>query len=450
MLIPDSRPNILLVNPWIYNFTAYNFWLSPLGLLYAAALVRRHSNARLHFLDCLNRVPSDLGKTTPAKPDGRGPFLKTGIDKPSVLRGIPRKYSRYGIPISVFRDELARLPVPDVVLVTGTMTYWYPGVQLAVGLIRERFGSVPIVLGGIYATLCEEHARRTSGADVVVSGTAEKTLLPVLRKILGNAAVGEADIRSFPEMPRPDVGLLDDKTWLPVLSSRGCPFRCAFCAGPRLYDGFEQREPADVADEIAGHHRRFGTRHFAFYDDELLVNKARHVVPLLEEVARRKLPLAFHTPNGLHVREIDQPLAHLLRRAGVSSLYLSQESFDPRVIGEFCPKVEERDLERAMAYLEIAGYARPEVSVYLIAGLPGQSAESVMDGVRFVRKLGAKPRVAFFSPIPGTPVWEELVRRGTFLPDADPLLHNKLTFPYLWGDFTPDDFAALRGVLEDS
>jgi radical SAM superfamily enzyme YgiQ (UPF0313 family) len=139
-----------------------------------------------------------------------------------------------------------------------------------------------------------------------------------------------------------------------------------------------------------------------------------------------------------------------MKRAGVSSLYLSQESFDPRVTGEFCPKVEEGDLERAMSYLEIAGFARSDVQVYLIAGLPGQSAESVMDGVRFVRKLGAKPRVAFFSPMPGTPIWEELVRRGTFSADADPLLHNKLTFPYLWGDFTPDDFTALRGVLEDS
>lgn len=445
-----NKPDILLINPWIYDFTAYNFWLSPLGLLYVAALIRRHSNARLHFLDCLRRARPDFGKAAPVKPDGRGPFLKTEVDKPPLLRGIPRKYSRYGIPVPTFRDELGRLPVPAVVLVTGTMTYWYPGVQLAIELVRERFGSVPVVLGGIYATLCEKHARRSSGADVVVSGPAEKTLLPVLGKILGDGAVGEADIRSFSAMPRPDVGLLDDKTWLPVLSSRGCPFRCAFCAGPRLYDRFEQRDPADVTDEIAGHYRRFRTRHFAFYDDALLVNKARHVVPLLEEVARLKLPLVFHTPNGLHVREIDQPLAHLFKRAGVSSLYLSQESFEPRVIGEFCPKVEEGDLARALAYLEIAGFARSEVNVYLIAGLPGQDIENVIEGVRFVRKLGAKPRVAFFSPIPGTPVWDELVRRGTFLPDADPLLHNKLSFPYLWGEFTADDFTELRGVLEDS
>ena len=348
----------------------------------------------------------------------------------------------------MFEDELSRLPVPDAVLITCTMTYWYPGVQLAVELVRKRFGSVPIILGGVYATLAAEHARRHSGADIVISGPAENEILPALRNILGDSVIREAKYPRFEDLPKPAMDLLRDNSWLPVLTSRGCPYRCAFCAGPLLFTGFEQREPASAAAEIAEAFVCFGTRNFVFYDDALLLNKRNHAIPILEEIARKKLPLSFHTPNGLHVREIDQDLANLFKKAGVSSIYLSQETFDERVIGESCPKVEAGDLEKALVCLESASYLPEQINVYLIAGLPGQSAANIVDSVRRVRSLGAKPRLAFFSPIPGTPIWDELVHAGKMRADADPLLHNKMTFPYLWGDFSAADFAALRSVLE--
>ena len=446
--IRPGPPDLLLVNPWIYDFTAHDFWLKPLGLLYIAAIVRSNSSARLHFLDCLDRFHPGLAKPQKSKPDGRGPYPKEEVPKPEVLRAVPRKYSRYGIPPALFEDELSRLPVPDAVLITCTMTYWYPGVQLAVELIRKRFGSVPIILGGVYATLVREHARRHSGADIVISGPAENEILPALRNILGDSVIRETKYPKFGNLPKPAMDLLRDKGWLPVLTSRGCPYRCAFCAGPLLFNGFEQREPASAAAEIEEAFALFGTRNFAFYDDALLINKKNHAIPVLEEIVRKKLPLSFHTPNGLHVREIDQDLAHLFKKAGVSSIYLSQEMFDERVISESCPKVEAGDLEKALACLENAGYPREEINVYLIAGLPGQSAASIVDSVRRVRSLGAKPRLAFFSPIPGTPIWDELVHAGKMKADADPLLHNKMTFPYLWGDFSAADFAALRSVLE--
>lgn len=448
----NCRPNILLVNPWIYDFTAYNFWLSPLGLLYVAAILRKYSKARLFFLDALNRAHPALPKALKSRPDGRGPFLKTEVAKPDVLKRVPRKYSRYGIPLDVFEAELARLPVPDAVLITSGMTYWYPGVELVVEIVRKRFGSVPIVLGGIYATLSEAHARSRSGADIVIAGPAEGSILRLMRDVLGDGAIREDDAISpfFSGLPRPAVDVLNDKTWLPVLSSRGCPYRCVFCAVQRLFPGFERCDPSDVADEIADSHRRFGTRHFAFYDDALLLDRDRHAVPLFENLAKLNLPLSLHMPIGLHVREIDRDLARVFKRAGVTSLYLSQESFDAHIIRESCPKVGEGDLERALGYLEEAGYARSGVSVYLLAGLPRQTVESVVDSIRRVRSLGAVPRLAFFSPIPGTPVWEELVRAGRVRAEMDPLLHNKLTFPYIWGEFSAEDFAAFRSVLQEN
>ena len=446
---PEPRKNVLLINPWIYDFTAYDFWLKPLGLLYVASILREQAEVNLHFINCLDRFHPMLEKGPKSKADGRGHFLKEEVTKPEILKAVPRKYSRYGIPVSVFKKELERIPVPDLVLMTCTMTYWYPGVQLAVELVREIFGAAPIVLGGIYATLAEDHARQFSGADKIITGPAENKIIPLVREIWGDGSVREAEFPSFNDMPCPAFDLLNNKDSLPLLTSRGCPFTCAFCAGPLLYDRFEQRNPEDVIAEIADHAERFGTRHFAFYDDALLLKPESHIIPILEEVVRRKWPVSFHTPNGLHIREIDQGMAHLFRKADVRSLYLSQESTDRNVIREACPKVAQGDLERAIGHLEKAGYRREDISVYLLAGLPNQDAASIKESVGDIRRLGAKPRMAYFSPIPGTRIWQELVDRGRLKKDADPLIQNKMAFPYLWADFSPEDFRDLQDLLNE-
>jgi radical SAM superfamily enzyme YgiQ (UPF0313 family) len=440
--------NILLINPWIYDFTAYDFWLRPLGLLYVASILRKHTNFRLSFIDCLDRNHPLLPKKMKAKADGRGPFPKEEVVKPVILKNIPRKYSRYGIPISLFLQELNHVSSPDLVLITCTMTYWYPGVQLVVELVRQKFGRVPIVLGGIYATLMPWHARSSTEADFVVQGPAEKKIFSVLKEALGEGSIPEIQIDAFGEVPWPALDMLRNQQDLPILTSRGCPFRCSYCAASLLYSDFEQRRPDSVADEMEYHHRQLQARNFAFYDDALLLNKKNHLIPLLKEIIKRKLPLSFHTPNGLHLREIDFELASLFKRANFQSLYLSQESFEERILAKASAKVSAKDLKKALENLERAGYRRNDINVYLMAGLPEQEISGIRESVRQVQQLGAKPRLAYFSPVPGTSEWNTLVGKGIFLKDADPLLHNKLTFPYLWGNFSPEDFESLNVLLK--
>jgi radical SAM superfamily enzyme YgiQ (UPF0313 family) len=439
--------NVLLINPWIYDFTAYDFWMKPLGLLIVASLIRRFTPHTVSFIDCLDRAHPGLKKIPAMKADGRGPFPKEELPKPAVLRGVPRRFSRYGIPVVVFEEELARAPKPDAVLVTSAMSYWYPGVQAVVDLVRRRFGSVPVILGGIYATLCPDHARAETGADLVVPGPAGEALFAALAAALDSGPSAAPDLSELDALPSPAFDLLRDRTWLPVLTSRGCPLRCSYCASSLLSAGFEQRPSASVLSEILENHARFGTRHFAFYDDALLSGKKGHALPLFEGLAAAARPLSFHAPNGLHLREVDGTAARLMRAAGVRSIYLSLESADEDLLRQRSPKASPGDLARALRELEGAGYDRRDVGVYLIMGLPGQGMASVEESVRFVRGLGATPRVAFFSPIPGTAEWTTLVRRGVLAGDSDPLLHNKTAFAYLKSDVPVAEFAAFKRSL---
>ncbi len=442
-----SKKNILLINPWIYDFTAYDFWIRPIGLLYIAALLKKHTNFVLHFIDCLDRHHPALVKKLRTKQDGRGPFWKEEVPKPRVLANIPRKYSRYGIPLKLFADELEHVGTPDLVMLTCGMTYWYPGVQAVVEQIRKKFGRVPIMLGGVYPSILPHHASAQTGVDVICKGPGETKIFSLINEILGDGTCPDLRIENLGRMSFPAYSLLRDKNSLPLLTSRGCPMRCSFCASFLLYEKFEQRDVDSVLHELEVLGKVHNAKNIAFYDDALLSNKKRHIIPILEGVVQKKLAFSFHTPNGLHIGEIDYELALLLKKAGFRSLYLSQESFEETLIQQSCPKVTPKDLRKALNHLERAGFKRKDINVYLMVGLPDQDVSGVREGILNVCNLGAQPRLAYFSPIPGTSDWEKIVSRRYLENDADPLLHNKMVFPYVWGNIAPDEFESLKKAL---
>lgn len=434
---------ILFINPWIYDFTAYDFWLKPLGFLQIAAIVRQATKAQVNFIDCLDRFHPKLKQNLPAKPDGRGAFLKEEVAKPEVLNFVPRRFSRYGLPLDLFKEELSRQPRPEAVLVTCGMTYWYPGVQEVTRQVRKLWGGVPVILGGVYPTLVPEHARRESGVDIVIQGPAENQVLSVLREILGNDLIEEREYKSLNDLPLPAYDLLRERSSLPILTSRGCPFRCSFCASHLLFNRFEKRQPGLVLADINYLIRHLGCRHLAFYDDALLLDSHAHIRVILRGIIEKGMMVRLHSPNGLHVREIDAELAQLMRQAGFGSIFLSQESFDSGWLSNASPKVSAGDLERALIHLEAAGFTRAEINVYLLVGLPDQDWAQVEDDVKRVISLGARPKLAFFSPIPGTQEWQRLVVQGGLKETSDPLLQNKMAFLFAQGE---EVLRRLKGV----
>jgi hypothetical protein len=77
-------------------------------------------------------------------------------------------------------------------------------------------------------------------------------------------------------------------------------------------------------------------------------------------------------------------------------------------------------------------------------GLPSQDVAGIRESIIHVQRLGAIPRLAYFSPVPGTKEWKELVEKGYLAQDADPLLHNKLAFLYLSAEVSPKELRSLK------
>ncbi|MBN1894476.1 radical SAM protein [bacterium] len=393
------------------------------------AVLRRAGYETL-LLDCLDRFHPALNRDSRLRSvracrDGTGHFIKEVIEKPTLLKSIPRRYGRYGIPLNLVRKLLAGFPEPDAIFVTSGVSFWYPGVVEMIALLKERFPAAPVALGGIYATLFPEHARHISGADVVVEGEGEKEALRLADHWTGkDSAAVESD---FPE---PDYSLYPVLKSAALLTSTGCPYRCPFC-GSHLLSGSRRRvrDPEKAAGQVLRLYTERNVREFAFYDDALLLNHHLHLDVILHHITSYQIPVRFHTPNGMHPRWIGRDLAVLMREAGFATLRLSYETRNPDRQKSMGLKVTDADLTAAVGHLTAAGFARSSLGGYVLMGLPDQEKEEILDSMLFVFSLGIKVSMASFSPIPGTQSWDNAVARGLLRPDADPLLTNNSIYP---------------------
>lgn len=440
-------PFFLLIQPWIYDFAAYDLWIKPLGLLIIASALRR-AGCGVHLIDCLCADHPDMrhfpGIRQPVRrEDGRGHLYRQEIDKPLCLAEIRRKYSRYGLHPDIFLKELRSLPRPDAILVSSMMTYWYPAVADCIRFAKETFPETPVLLGGVYATLCTEHARNHTRADLVLPGPFCPDMLLEIERAAGIHLFDH----SFDANLDPDCSLLHNHTAIPVLTSVGCPFRCPYCASSLLHPHFMQKDPSAVADFICYWYER-GATDFVFYDDAILVNADLHLVPMLQKIQEFDIHARLHAPNGLHVRYIDDRIASLMKDSGFTTLRLSLETIDPDMQQYIGAKVSEKDFSRAVSSLKRAGFTSENIGVYILAGLPFQKARSVERTVDYVKSFGLRPMIAEYSPIPGTPLWAESVRCSPFPIAQEPLFHNNSILPCRWDGFTLEDLNRLKRIAQ--
>jgi radical SAM superfamily enzyme YgiQ (UPF0313 family) len=426
-LLSDT-PHILLVNPWIHDFAAYDAWAKPLGLLTLAAILR-HQGCRLSYTDCLDRFHPRAPSVDLRARYGRGPYRKTLLPKPGLFPDVTRRFARYGIDPAWFREDLRRLPKPDLVLITSGMTYWYPGVQETIRELKRIFPQAPAVLGGIYPTLCPDHARRCSGADEIWVGPAESHLLTRVNVHTGWATAPRFDPQDPDTYPFPAFDLQRQIPYVPLLTTRGCPYACAYCASHLLQPRRLRRSPASVVEELIHWHRSWGVSDFVLYDDAFLAEREGHALPVLEAIVQSNLAVRFHTPNALHLRGVTPETARLMFAAGFSTLRFGLETAEFEDRRGLDHKVTAAEFEQALRWLRNAGFSSRQIGAYLLVGLPDQPTAEIARSIDAVRSAGITPVLAYYTPIPGTALWSQALASSRYDLSADPLYTNNSVLP---------------------
>jgi radical SAM superfamily enzyme YgiQ (UPF0313 family) len=441
--VKSKRFKVLLVNPYIYDVAAYGFWSAPLGLLYIGSILRENG-MKVSLLDCLTEQE---GKR---KEDGRAPFVKEKVDSPRAARGLGKRFRRYGMSRDEVASRLAGIEHPDLILVTCAMTYWYLGAAEMVEMLRKAFPDSRIVVGGTYAALCEEHAVRVmKGADLVVGATGGLdrfyTLLEEMKGESLSFRPGYDDITNFPYAA---FDLYQKRPYVPLLTSVGCLYGCAYCATPYLRQRIVRRQPKSVLRELMYWNEKEISR-FALYDDAFLAYASDYAKPLLTGIARLPFDVSFYNPNALNAALIDHELAGLLRSARFQEVRLgletANETFQRRTGG----KVNRDSFERAVDLLKEAGFSRQSIQAYVLAGLPGQRWEEVKNTIDYAARIGVTVHLAQYTPIPHTRLFQEWQHLARYPIAEEPLFQNNALFPFAWEGFEEEDMNALKAYARE-
>ncbi|HNW81625.1 MAG TPA: B12-binding domain-containing radical SAM protein [bacterium] len=386
---------ILAINPPVEDFTAYNLWAMPLGLFRIMEHYQKLGN-EVTYLDLLDgEYAGSEGAIQPVfRSWGRHSYWKRDIPKPPEIKFVPRKYNRFGATDAKIEQLLKNVDSPDLILISTGMTYWYRPVLQLIDMIKIKFRNVPIEIGGISATLMPEFFK--SEGVKVINGK-----YPVSDGITGT-----------------DNPFVNDLKFFPVNLIEGCPNRCAYCSSVIFNPKVKIKNIENQAEFLKNWNKITGLNDVAFYDDALLLNKGSYLIDFLERLPVGKF--RFHTPNGLHLKEVDENLCKVLKKHDFPQLRFGFETAFTR----FDSKTDIDQLKEKVEMLRSAGFAGEQMGVYLLCGLPGQTVEEVDKTIEIVAKIGARPYLSEFSPVPGTLLYGSHLKESLLDFDTEPLFQN--------------------------
>ena len=313
---------------------------------------------------------------------------------------------------------------------------------------RFREMGVPVILGGLGATLSPREA--AEHADAVVVGEGELVWPDVVDDLRNGTLQPRYDARprgpfdlSQAPMPRFDLLSPDRYPRFSVQTQRGCPWACEFCASSiRLEPRFRVKPVEKVIAEIRRLKELFGNPFIEFADDNTFVNRT-HAKALLRALAKEDL--SWFTESDLSIAQ-DEELLAMMREAGCKQVLIgfehpTQEALDgverranwkAKRVGEYAAAVER---------IQRHGIT---VNGCFVLGLDGTDARSGQDILRFVRDSGMYDvQVTYLTPFPGTPLWNRLAHDGRII---DPRATERCTLFDV--NFRPDRMSVSE--LEDA
>lgn len=308
---------------------------------------------------------------------------------------------------------------------------------------RYRNAGVPVVLGGLHATQCPAEAI-ANGASVV-RGEGELAWPDIVRDAERGALRPVYDVRDrefdLADAPMPAFELLDVSRYnrLTVQTSRGCPWRCNFCASSILLTRKYKRKPIDLVLAEIDRIRELWDRPFLeFADDNAFVDR-EYWRRFLPHLAERDIP--WFAETDLSIAD-DEELLDSLREAGCKSVLIGFES--PTSAGldgiELRRNWKLDQATRAKKVIRTIQSHGIRVNACFVVGLDGHD-ESVFEAVYdFVEDAAPfDVQITLPTPFPGTPLYDSWKRAGRLTHDGD---WNRLTLFDIC--FTPARMSAER------
>lgn len=353
-------------------------------------------------------------------------------------------YSRWGLPrlgtiilgtilknagyeVKVFVEDIKGIDFEDVfeadAVGISTITSTAPRAYEIANVIRKE--NIPVFMGGPHVTFMDEEA--LDHCDFVLRGEAEETILPFIQALecgtgFENIAglsykTGEGrlirtdDVDHCLELdlfPIPDRTLihgnakgLSDKSIVPIMTSRGCPFGCTFCSVTRMFGRrYRFRSVGNVIHEL----QMLRPKWTFFYDDNFAANR-EHTKELLREMIGQNIDTRWSAQVRIDIAK-DPELMDLMRRSGCYYVYIGLESINPATLKAMNKSQTVEDIEESVRTIHSYGI---RIHGMFIFGSDQDDIRTIRQTVKFAKRLNIESvQFMLLTPLPGTPVFKDM------------------------------------------
>ncbi len=393
LIQPPQENTLTFVTPNIKSNDIGVF--PPLGLLYLASYIKKHSDYNVAILDSL-------------------------IDKLS--------YTDIEEKIKAFN--------PDIIGVTA-LTFTMPDVMKTIRLAKKVIPSALICLGGAHVSLYPKETLSLPGVDYVFIGDSEKSFKKFIDNIeqgkdleevegLGYKKEGRIHIKpcvsdneNLDMLPFPDRTLIPYKKYWNMLSkknistsmvtSRGCLFKCTFCS--EHLNKYRKRSPENVVKEIE-ECVALGIKAFCIFDDTFTADRKR-VFEICKLIIEKKIDIALDIRTRVDV--VDPEMIRMLKKVGCETIRYGVESGSQEILKSMKKGINLKHIVDVFRFTKKMGITS---FGYFMLGFPGETQVHINRTIKFARELN--PDYVQFSittPLPETEIYKLGLKKGLYLND---------------------------------
>ena len=295
------------------------------------------------------------------------------------------------------------------------------------------------IMGGYGPTPEPEYFLKKSGCDIVALGEGETTISFLMKAIENKSSLKDVpgiawlEKGKLKQTPRPPlVHDLDSLPWypyelfpmhyyrmlretnststdfvFPMMSARGCSFKCTFCY--RMDPGYRMRLPEPLLDEIEMLYKNYGITYISFQDD-LLMSSVEHTEAVCLEFLKRDLPVKWTCSGRLNY--CSEELLQLMKDSGCTFINYGIESMDQKVLNNM-----KKGLRPEMIIKGVEDTLKVGISPGLnfIFGNKGDNKETIKSAVDFLLKyddFAQRRTIRPVTPYPGSPLYYDAIKMG--------------------------------------
>jgi len=208
---------------------------------------------------------------------------------------------------------------------------------------------------------------------------------------------------------------------IPIITSRGCPYRCIYCSKSVFGGKYRANSPTYVVDEIEHLMEKFNVREIAFYDDVFTLDKKR-VFAICEELGRRRIEIPWTCETRVNL--VNKDLVEKMKKAGCYMIAYGVESGTQEILNNLKKDIT---LEQATRAFELTHKIGIQTIAYFMIGSPGETPKKIEETIKFAKKLDSDfVQFSITTPFPGTELFNLAIKEGIVSKDWDDYIYAGL------------------------